>query len=141
MTNQATPPKPLPIPQPEWDFYWEKAKQHELWLMRCKDCSKSYFYPRPICPHCFSRNTEWFQSSGKGTLYAFAIVHRAPMPSFRDDAPYVVAYIELEGGARMPTNLVGIADPDSDKVKIGMAVQVDFEDRTAEISLPVFRPA
>jgi uncharacterized protein len=62
------------------------------------------------------------------------------MPSFRDDAPYVVAYIELEGGARMPTNLVGV-EPDPEQVKIGMAVKVDFEDRTAEISLPVFRPA
>jgi uncharacterized protein len=140
MTTQATPPKPLPVPQPEWDFYWEKAKAHELWLMRCKDCSTSYFYPRPICPNCFSRNTEWFQSSGNGTLYAFAIVHRAPMPAFREDAPYVVAYIELEGGARMPTNLVGV-DPDPEHVKIGMAVKVDFEDRTAEISLPIFRPA
>jgi uncharacterized OB-fold protein len=140
MTTQATPPKPLPVPQPEWDFYWEKAKQHELWLMRCKDCSHTYFYPRPICPHCFSRNTEWFQSSGKGTLYAFAIIHRAPMPAFRDDVPYVAAYIELEGGARMPTNLRGV-EPDPEHVKIGMAVQVDFEDVNETISLPVFRPA
>jgi uncharacterized OB-fold protein len=141
MTTQATPPKPLPVPQAEWDFYWEKAKQHELWLMRCKDCSKTYFYPRPICPHCFSRNTEWFQSSGNGTLHAFAIVHRAPMPAFAGDVPYVVAYIELEGGARMPTNLVGISDPSPENVRIGMAVKVDFEDRSDAISLPVFRPA
>ena len=40
----------------------------------------------------------------------------------------------------MPTNLVGV-EPDPEHVKIGMAVKVDFEDRTAEISLPIFRPA
>ena len=83
--------------------------------MRCKDCSRVYFYPRPICPECFSRNTDGSRASGKGTLYAFAIVHRAPTPAFRDDVPYVAAFIELEGGARMPSNLVGMTEPDSEK--------------------------
>jgi uncharacterized OB-fold protein len=136
MTNEAAS-RPLPVPQPEWDFYWEKAKQHELWLMRCKDCGP-YFYPRPICPQCLSRDTEWFQSSGKGTVYAFAIVHRAPMPGFT--APYVVAYVELEGGAHMPTNLIDV-EPDPEKIKIGMPVEVVFEDASETISLPLFRPA
>ena len=139
MTTQA-PARPLPRPQPEWDFYWEKCKAHELWLMRCKDCNSTYFYPRAICPQCFSRNTEWFQSSGRGTLYAFAIVHRAPTPAFASMAPYVVAYVELEGGARMPTNLIDV-EPDPSKVKIGMSVEVTFEDASDSISLPKFRPA
>jgi uncharacterized OB-fold protein len=139
MTN-AAPPRPLPTPQPEWDFYWQKAKAHELWLMRCKDCNRNYFYPRPICPNCFSRNTEWFQSSGKGTLYAFAIVHRAPTPAFADMVPYITAFVELEGGVRIPTNLVDV-NPDPANVKIGMAVEVVFEDVNDSISLPKFRPA
>jgi uncharacterized OB-fold protein len=139
MTNQA-PARPLPTPQPEWDYYWEKAKAHELWLMRCKDCSKTYFYPRAMCPHCFSRNTEWFQSSGKGTLYAFAIVHRAPTPAFADMVPYVTAFVELEGGVRMPTNLVEV-EPDPAKIKIGMPVEVTFDDASDRISLPKFKPA
>jgi uncharacterized OB-fold protein len=139
MTNQA-PARPLPTPQPEWDFYWEKAKARELWLMRCKDCNQTYFYPRPICPHCFSRNTEWFQSSGRGTLYSFAIVHRAPTPAFADMVPYVTAFIELEGGVRVPSNLVEV-EPDPSKIKIGMPVEVVFEDASDRITLPKFRPA
>ncbi|HLF80026.1 MAG TPA: Zn-ribbon domain-containing OB-fold protein [Dehalococcoidia bacterium] len=138
MTN--APARPLPTPQPESDFYFQKAKQHELWLMRCKDCNQAYFYPRAICPNCFSRNTEWFQSSGKGTLYAFAIVQRAPTPAFADMVPYVTAFVELEGGVRIPTNLVDV-EPDPAKVKIGMAVEVVFDDVTSEITLPKFRPA
>lgn len=136
--TQAQPARPLPVPQAEWEYYWQKTKEHELWLMRCKDCGEAYFYPRAICPKCFSRNTEWFQSSGKGTLYAFAIVHRAPSPQFT--APYVAAYIELEGGVRIPTNLIDI-EPDPEKVKIGMPVEVVFEDASDTISLPMFRPA
>ena len=138
MTN--APARPLPTPQPESDFYFQKAKAHELWLMRCKDCNQNYFYPRPICPNCFSRNTEWFQSSGKGTLFAFAIVQRAPTPAFADMVPYITAFVELEGGVHIPTNLVEI-EADPSKVKIGMAVEVVFDDVSNEITLPKFKPA
>jgi uncharacterized OB-fold protein len=139
MTSQ-TYNRPLPTPMPEWDTYWEKAKAHELWLMRCGDCRKAYFYPRAICPNCFSRNTSWFQSSGKGSLHAFAIVHRAPTPAWRDHVPYVTAIVELEDGARMPTNLVEV-EPDETKIRVGMPVEVTFDDVTPEITLPKFRPS
>ena len=141
MTQSAElPPITPPVPQPESDFYWEKCKEHELWLRHCRACDSAYFYPRDICPGCFSRDTDWVQSSGQGTLHAFAIVHRGPVPAFRDRAPYVVAMVELEGGARMPTNLVEV-EPDPSVIKIGMAVQVVFEDLNDAISLPMFRPA
>ncbi len=130
--------KPLPTPQPESDFYWEKAREHELWLRRCDDCRKAFFYPRDICPTCFSRNTSWTKSSGRGTLHTFGIVHRAPHPGFRGDVPYVVAIVELEDGVRFPTNLVGV-EPDPEAIRIGMAVAVTFDDVTDEVTLPKFR--
>ena len=141
MTQQAQPP-PItpPLPQPESDFYWEKCKAHELWLRHCRACDNTYFYPRDICPECFSRDTDWVQSSGRGTLYAFTIVHRGPVPAFRDLAPYIAALVEVEGGARIPTNLVDI-EPDPANVKIGMSLQVVFDDLDDKISLPKFRPA
>jgi uncharacterized OB-fold protein len=131
---------PLPTPQPESDHYWERAKAHELWLMRCDDCGSAYFYPRAICPHCFSRNTRWFPSAGQGTLYAFSIVHRAPRPAFQDRVPYITALVELEDGVRVPTNLVEV-EPDPARIKIGMPVEVVFDDVTPDITLPKFRPA
>ena len=140
MAQQTPIPITPPLPQPESDFYWEKCKAHELWLRHCRACDNTYFYPRDICPECFSRDTDWVQSSGQGTLYAFTIVHRGPVPAFRDRVPYIAALVELEGGARMPTNLVDV-DPDPANVKIGMAVQVTFDDLNDDISLPKFRPA
>lgn len=131
---------PVPIPQPESDFYWEKCKEGELWLRHCQACDSSYFYPRDICPECFSRDTDWVQSSGRGTVHTFAIVHRGPTPPFRDRSPYVPAVVELEEGARMPTNLVEV-DPDPAVIKVGMAVEVVFEPLSDSISLPKFRPA
>jgi uncharacterized OB-fold protein len=138
MTQEA-PKITLPVPQPESDFYWEKCREGELWLRHCKSCDKTYFYPRDICPMCFSRNTDWIQTNGKGTLHTFAIVHRGPTPAFRDKTPYVTAVVELQGGARMPTNLVEV-DPDPASIKCGMLLEVTFEKLDDNISLPMFRP-
>ena len=132
--------KPLPVPQPESDRYWEGTRNGELWLRRCLDCIKAYFYPRNICPHCGSADVEWFQASGRATLYTFAIVHRAPHPGFEAEAPYITALVELEEGPRMATNLAGVqADPAN--LKIGMPLKVVFEKATETITLPKFTPA
>ena len=136
--TKGTFPRPLPIPQPESEFYWHKARAHELWLRRCTACRTTYFYPRDICPACFSRETTWIQASGRGMLYSFTIVHRSPHPAFKDAVPYVVALVELEEGARLPANLVGV-EPDPTKIRIGMAVEVVFEDVTPEATLPQFK--
>ena len=132
--------KPIPRPQQENDHYWQKAKEHELWLRKCNDCQQAYFYPRDICPNCFSRNVTWIKASGKGTLHTFAIVQRAPHPGWREEVPFVVAMVDLEEGPRMATNLVDI-EPEPEKIKIGMPVEVTFDDITEEISLPKFKPA
>ena len=138
MTQQYS--KPIPSPQGESDYYWQKAKEHELWLRKCDDCGQPYFYPRDISPCCFSKNTSWIQASGNATLYTYGIVQRAPHPGFRDDVPFVTAIVELEEGPRMATNIV-IDEPTEDNLKVGMALQVTFEDITDDIALPKFRPA
>ena len=139
--QQRTVAKSVPMPTPETSFYWEKCQQHELWVRKCNECNQAYFYPRNICPNCFSRNTDWVQCSGKGTLHTFGIVHRAPHPGFAPDVPFVTAIVDLEEGPRMPTNIVGIDDPEPEKLQIGMPLEVTFEDVTDAIALPIFKPA
>jgi uncharacterized OB-fold protein len=130
---------PLPVPTPETRPFWEAARRHELCLQRCRTCGRHVFYPRVACPHCFGRDLEWQRVSGRGTLHTFTVVHRGqrefPLPT-----PYVIAVVELDEGPRLMTNLVGIA-ADAAKVHIGMPVEVVFEDVSAEIALPRFRPA
>ncbi len=138
MTTQQTYAKPIPMITPENERYWQGCKQHELWMRACPECGP-YFYPRDLCPQCGRRDVEWRQMSGRGTLYTYAIVHRAPMPGFRGDVPFITAIVELEEGPRMMTNLIGI-EPDPERIKVGMPVEVSFEDITDEISLPKFRP-
>ena len=132
--------KPIPVPQPESDRYWEGTRRDELWLRRCRDCNMAYFYPRDICPTCHSRNTDWFRSKGEGAIYTYAIVHRAPHRGFADDVPYVVALVELEDGVRVPTSIVDV-EPEPENLRIGMPVRAVFEKISDEITLPKFAPA
>ncbi|NIV45739.1 MAG: thiolase, partial [Gammaproteobacteria bacterium] len=53
--------------------------------------------------------------------------------------PFVVAVVALEdsGGLRMISNLV---DVDPDRVEIGMPVELVWEDMSADLAIPRFRP-
>ena len=134
----TTPQRPVPHPTPETQRYWDGTKRHELWLPYCPSCKEHFFYPRPFCPRCFSFEVEWKQASGRGTLYTYSIQYRPQAPGFTP--PYVTAIVQLEEGPRLMTNLVGL-DPDPEKIRCDMPVEVEFLDLTDEISLPVFRPA
>jgi uncharacterized OB-fold protein len=82
---------------------------------------------------------EWKPVSGRGTLHTFTVVHRGAK-GFPLGTPYVIAVVELAEGPRMMTNLVGV-EPDPAKVRIGMPLEVVFQDVSGEFTLPHFRPA
>ncbi|MFQ5472166.1 MAG: Zn-ribbon domain-containing OB-fold protein [Dehalococcoidia bacterium] len=132
--------KPLPSPSPETERFWEGCRNHELLLPFCRGCQNYFFYPRSFCPKCFSWDVEWRKASGRGKIYTFAIQYRAWHPGWADDVPYVNAMVDLEEGPRIYTNIVGV-DPDPGNIQCDMPVEVVFEDVTAEITLPKFRPA
>ena len=127
---------PLPRPYQDTETYWAAARDHRFVIQHCKSCGKHQFYPRGVCSHCLSSDLEWHEASGKGAVYSFSVNHRAPHPGFADEIPFVLAIVELEEGPRMMTNIVE-CNPDS--VKIGMAVEVTFEDVTEEVTLPKFK--
>ena len=130
--------RPLPRIDEESRGFWEALARHELYFQRCRACHTARFPPRAVCPACLSSATEWIRASGRGTVYTFTVTHQNPAPGFREALPYVLAIVELAEGPRIMTNIVGCA-PDS--VRIGMPVEVVFEDVTPEVTLAKFRPA
>ena len=130
-------PRPLPSPNALTAPYWQAAHQRELKLPRCVVCAKFHFYPRSACPHCGSTQLGWHTVSGKGEVYSFTVVHRAPSKGFEELVPYVVAVVALAEGPHLMTRLTQVSP---DAVRIGMPVQVDFEKQDDETTLPVFRP-
>ena len=127
---------PLPSPNALTAPYWQAAKQHQLKLPRCEDCGKFHFYPRSSCPHCRSQKLAWQAVSGKGNIYSFTVVHRAPSKGFEGEVPYVVAVVALDEGPHLMTRVVDVS---ADAVKIGMRVRVAFEDKADDIAMPVFK--
>lgn len=127
---------PLPEPTPETRHFWEGARVGELRLQRCDACGRAYFPPRPFCPACASRAVSVFPASGRATLYSYVINHR-PAPGF--DAPHAIAVVELEEGPRMMTNIVDCPQT-PEALQLDMPLEVVFEPRSDEISLPLFRP-
>ena len=142
MTEQRPAPrKPVPSPNIETQFYWDKVQEGELWLQRCKDCDKPYFYPRFFCPRCLGTNVEWFKASGRGRLHTYVINHRPP-PAFEAEAPYALAVVELEEGVRMMTNIHGIANRPENLV-LEMPLRVVFEELNpgGGVKVPYWVPA
>ena len=131
------PKKPLPRVDEETKGFWEACRRHELYVQRCRACGNKRYYPRAVCPFCLSDDTEWLRCTGTGSVYTFTVTHQNQAPGFRDELPYVMAYVELDEGLRMLTNIVECAP---DAVRIGMRVEVVFDDVTPEFSLPKFRP-
>lgn len=139
MTADQPYGKPLPVADPVTAPFWESVRAHAMRLQRCTGCGRWIFYPRGLCPHCFSDDLAWEPVAGTGVVHAFTIVHRHPSPAFNAEIPYVVALIELDEGARLLSNLVEVA-PDPAEVRVGLPVEVVYDDVTAEVTLPKFRP-
>ena len=138
MASTTSYRKPLPRIDEESRGWWEALARHELFLQRCRGCGTLRFYPRALCPACLSDATEWLRASGRGTVYSFTVTHQNQAPGFREELPYVLAIVELAEGVRLMTNITG-CPPEG--VRIGMPVEVVFDDMTPEITLPKFRPA
>lgn len=121
---------PTPDPNPETLPYWEAADCGTLLIRRCRACSKAHHYPRTICPVCFSAETEWQRASGRGVIYSFSVMRQAV-------APYVIAYVTLDEGPTMMTNIV---DANIDAIAIGQAVTVVFKNTEGGRKIPMFAP-
>jgi uncharacterized OB-fold protein len=127
-----TLPAMTPLTQP----FWNAAAEGRLVLPRCRACGRHFFRPEVACTHCFATDWQWQPASGRGSLYSYSVVHRAPTPGFV--VPLVLAVVELAEGPSMFSNLVGCVEAD---IRIGMALRVRFEQVAAAVWLPRFEPA
>ena len=116
---------------PETAVYWQAASEGILLIKTCTKCGTNHFYPRAQCPNCRSTKTEWKKASGAGEIYSHSTFRRS-------DPPLTVAYVRLDEGVSMFTNIV---DCDPDQIRIGMRVTVVFRKNDDGLTLPVFTPA
>ena len=116
--------------------HWKAAREGRLLLPFCEPHNHFCWPPAQRCPTCHG-SIVWKESSGKGAVETFAVVRRAVQPEWKGREPYIVAFIQLDDGGRLFSNLVDCAPDD---VKIGDRVTCTFvETSDPELGLPVFR--
>jgi uncharacterized OB-fold protein len=128
--GQQTRKYPAPQPNLETQAFWDAAAEGKLLIKKCDSCGELHFYPRAHCPFCFSDRTSWQQASGKGTIYTYSVMRRAPIP-------YAIGYVTLAEGPTMMTNIV---DCDLNSIRVGQAVKLAFKPTEGGPPVPCFAP-
>jgi uncharacterized protein len=121
---------PSPAVTSETAAFWSKANEGQFTLPQCKACGKFHWYPRAHCPFCSSDSIELKPAKGTGTVYSFSI-------SRRGKEAYVIAYVTLDEGVTMMTNIV---NADNAKLAIGQKVRVTLMESENGQRVPMFEP-
>jgi uncharacterized OB-fold protein len=129
-------PSPAPTVFPETEPFWTATAEGKLVLPQCGECASIIWYPKGICTECGSLDIGWIEASGEGAVYTFT-VSRQGIGAYREAGPFVLAYVDLDEGPRVMTNIVGCA-PDS--VQIGLRVRAVFDDTGQGSALVRFAP-
>jgi uncharacterized OB-fold protein len=130
-----------PVPKPDvyvpTNPFWDGARAGKLMLQFCKDTQRFQHYPRPVSIYTGSRNLEWREVSGRGSIYACTIV-RVPGPGLEGRLPLSVVTVELDEGVRIIANIIG-SNPD--EVAIGGRVVLAWDRLDGDTPYPAFRLA
>lgn len=97
---RAYPPRVSAFTEP----FWESLARGVFITTRCARCDRSAFPPKPICPHCWCRETQWIELGRHGLLYSWTRIHAAPTV-FLKEAPYDVGIVDLDQGVRLACRL------------------------------------
>jgi uncharacterized protein len=134
----ATSNKPVPLPDELSRPFWEAAKERRLAIQRCGSCGYYNHPPRRFCDACLAQDLRFEPVSGRGVVYTFTVMHQRDVAGFEEDAPFINVVVELiEQPQLLMVSNLPIAE--RTKVRIGAAVEVDFEDRGAGVIVPQFR--
>jgi uncharacterized OB-fold protein len=120
--------------------YWLGAREHRLVILRCRACQEYVHPPRTRCAACRSLELEPTEVSGRGTVYSWSVMHSPGNPGFEDKLPFVVLVVELDEQARLIT-IGNLVDGDPADLRIGLAVEVVYEDVDELVTLPQWRIA
>jgi hypothetical protein len=132
------PTMPPPAVTDDTRPFWEACRRGELVAQRCTHCGTFRHPPTPVCWRCRSFAHAWAPVSGRGTVFSYAVVRRAFLPELEEYVPYTVVVVALDDapGVRLVSNLV---DAPPEEVRVGLPVEVVFEEAGGEVTVPRFR--
>lgn len=113
--------------------WWDATRARKLLVQRCRRCGHHQHYPRMLCLACGGTDVSFVEASGRGSVYSFTVVHRAPSPAF--SPPYVIALVRLDEGPLMLTQIV---ETDAGDVDCDRPVELRWQPIEDGRHLPVF---
>jgi uncharacterized OB-fold protein len=119
---------PAPAQNLESKVFWLAAREGTFLIKKCNACGEVHWYPRNLCPFCFSSDTVWQESPGEGVIYTYSLMHR------NTPVPYAIAYVNLDEGPAVMTNII---DYTPETLKIGQRVKVKWTPTNGD-NPPVF---
>ena len=128
--------RPRPSLNRDVSFFWEGAAKGQLLIQRCSDCQTLRHPPGPGCPKCSSMEWQPAVMSGKGEIYSFVRHHHPAIAPFEPGHPVIL--VQLDEGPRLISELVE-DDPGAGQIKIGMRVEVQFDEVEEGFTMPRFR--
>jgi uncharacterized OB-fold protein len=126
---------PVPPRSQRSEPFWEGCRNGRLVLPCCSACGARALRAFHVCSQCGMQALAWETSAGRGSLYSWTVVWRAPHPGFA--TPYAPAVVRLDEGWWVLSAVVGCAP---EALQDGMPLQVEFHPASDEVSLPYFRP-
>ena len=117
--------RPLPVPTPTSQPYWDALRRHRLVLQHSSSTGQWVYYPRHLAPSTLADDLEWREVAGSGVVYTFTVARRATAPAWQGAEPQIIAVVELDEGPKVTTELTGIVP---DAIRIGMRVNAVFDD-------------
>jgi uncharacterized protein len=120
--------------------FWDRCRAHELTFQRCRNCQTFRHPPAPICHVCRSAQVEWAPVAGRGTVFTYTVVTHGVHPALMESLPFNVVLVEFPDapGVRLVSNVI---DTEPAELKVGMAVQVVWEDLDNGTSVARFQRA
>jgi uncharacterized protein len=132
--------RPVPIPDAVSAFYWDNANAGRLTVQGFEGTDILQHPPGPVpeVPGGAEATPIAVQVSGRGTLFAFTVLHQPFHPGFLDTMPLIIGLTELDDapGVRILTNIV---EAEPGELRCGLPMEVVFE-RRGDFALPQFRP-
>jgi uncharacterized OB-fold protein len=117
---------PLPAIEPFTRDFFTSGR---LLLQRCTTCSTIQHPPEEVCYKCQATAFDSVESSGRGEIYSFIVVHHPVSPLLKDRVPYGVALVRLSDFPDVRI-LGNVLDVPADELRIGLPVQVTWEEVT-----------
>ena len=138
----------FPIPDPGFEPtrpFFEGAARGELVIPRCAQCGRFQWTPPERCRDCGGEQLAWTATSGLGSLFSFAGVHRPLLREFAPLVPFATGIVTLaeDPAVRLVTRFV---DCDPARLRIGHSMRAVFRplghpSAAWQLVVPFFTPA